>query len=35
VPTKADKKPLSTGETIGISSALASVAGVVIGVLSL
>lgn len=35
VPTKADKKGLSTGEIIGISSALASMAGVVIAILSL
>jgi protein involved in polysaccharide export with SLBB domain len=35
VPTKADKKGLSTGEIIGISSALASMAGVVIAILQL
>lgn len=35
VPKKADKKSMSTGEIIGISSAMASLAGVVIAILRL
>jgi protein involved in polysaccharide export with SLBB domain len=35
VPRKADKKGLSTGEIVGLSSALASLAGVVIALLRL
>lgn len=35
IPKKADKKGMSTGEIIGISSALASLAGVVIAILRL
>lgn len=35
VPKKAEKKSLTTGEIIGISSALASLAGVVIAILRL